>query len=49
MAPDNCQGFLLAWALGQTGNDWLDNFALPIGGGIKKKEKRKEKKNKVVE
>jgi len=32
MAPQNCQGFLIAWSLGQTGNDWLDDYALPIGG-----------------
>jgi len=32
MAPENCQEFFLAWSVGQPGNEWMEDFALPIGG-----------------
>jgi len=34
MAPYTCTVLQLAWSVGQSGDDWLDQFALPIGAGF---------------
>jgi len=34
MAPTACAEMLFAWTLGQRGDDYLDDHALPIGAGV---------------
>lgn len=32
MAPRDCSTILIGWSVGQTGQDWLGDYAMPIGG-----------------
>jgi len=36
MAPQECSGILVAWSVGQTGNDWLGDYAFPLGADDEK-------------